>query len=286
MKTEQNIFEQIYDQAVMPPPSAWSNIARELDSSKEERLTPVITMPPAAPKSIGWVKIAAAACAVGFVSMTALWISERNNKQNNETALATTVPTNNTNDTSKPSLAKNDGIATGTISTDKLIGDEGVKLLPNNDGSSNPNKNNTNDNGYLPNTRQTTNTTIQNTTNNSNSNNNSSTVATNNGSNVTTPINNPPKNIVDVMITDPGNTAGPISVSDKQIGTILNRISVSDDKEELDSIIQRSAYWKQQMNLWRQQLIKSGYAPSSVNYLDIIELKKLADSTSIKKGTQ
>ncbi len=274
---ENNIFNRIYEQEATPPPGMWNRIALQLDAQDEATHAPIISMQDV-PKKTSWLKIALAACSIGFVTMTTLWFVAQNKNTKTVAQNTTNTPNNNT-------ITKT---ITDTVyiptTNEVLTTNGGLAYVDNNNVPSN-----NNNNKYI--TTPKTNTTIKNNTaNNTNISNptkvNNNNTATNN-TEITTANNNqvintdntgtPPQNIVDVNITNPASLSGPISQGDKAISSILNKLSMLEDNEELDSIINKSAIWKKQIAEWRNNLIKSGYAPSLINHMDIISLLKLLD---------
>jgi hypothetical protein len=297
LNNEQNIFNQIYNQEVAPPPAMWKRIESKLDEIEQENvhIAPVVNILEAKKAKNNWLKVALAACSLGLIAMTAMWMIEKNKKKNTEIAANTTIVDNDTK--------KQDQVINAPVEAPKAITDSNNGLpLPNtsttySDGLVSSNSNFGTDNNQAVNNKNTqSKATSNNIYSNNTVDNNSSTSQqkTSNQSNTSTannstsndPINNPPKNIAEVNYLDPSQTIGPLNQNDKTISNILSRISVNDDNEELDSIIEKSAYWKQQINIWRQQLLKGGYTPSIINNLDIIELKKLIDTKVPKTGNK
>ncbi len=267
---ENNIFNRIYNQEVSPPPGLWNSIAKKLDEEVDIKFAPVVPIS----TTRNWLKIALAACTVGFIIMSTLWYVAKRNKstiptiaqQINDPKIVTKTDTvyiksatiNNTN----TAIPKIDITTQPTIETKNNT----VKTVANNGAKVNS-LNNTNTPKNL---------------NNSTANNNSQqTINPNNNTtlnNIAVDSNDKPiKRIDEVGYMTNNNVTGPSTQSDKAITNILSRISLSTDNEELDSIINNSKFWKNQIQEWRNKLIKSGYAPSLINQLDIIALMKLLE---------
>jgi hypothetical protein len=92
----------------------------------------------------------------------------------------------------------------------------------------------------------------------------------------------PQQNIVDVNATIPSGLAGPDIKGEQSITSILNKLSMADDKEYIDSLIKASPVFKVKINNWRRQLIKAGLDAVKVNSLDVFELKKELEDRKLK----
>jgi hypothetical protein len=263
MNEANNIQKRLYDLETAPPPGMWSRIAAKLDEETSDKSeAPVFVMPVQSRKN-NWTRIALAASFLGFVTMSALWFFQSKNK--NTSTTGTTVKTG-----TETKIIRDTVFLPGTenkqvnLQTDQNLSNNNIpQPLPPNNINTNPVK------GTQPEKNQD----LQ------------KTEAPELVKNIIKPKDiiikddkgNPIRNIEVVKTTDPANMSGPDSKGDKAIANMLNRISLASDKEEIDSIINNSNYWKNQIRVWRTQLIRSGYAPSLINQMDILELKKLVD---------
>jgi hypothetical protein len=274
-----NIGERLYQAEMPPPPGAWDNIALLLgDEDAEKTIAPLI--PITSRKKNGWMRIALAASLIAFVAATALWLAEKNNKSAASVA---------TKDQPQPQPKPDSVIIRDTV----FMPGEKIMLPPskiyvyppangnpvtarnnpagqNNTRGSRPGGDNPltgsppgNDNGN----RQLQVRTNPNDVAGNNPKLGTAQMVDSNGQVI--------RNISAVNATSSNNATGPESKGDKSITNILSRISQAGDGEELDSIINNSPYWKQRVLQWRQKLIKSGFTPSIINHLDIVELQKL-----------
>ncbi len=263
MSTENNIKKRLYDIETPPPLGMWDTIAARLDEEDATKsLVPVYVMP----KRTNWLKIALAASFLGFAAMTTLWLTKDSNKviekqddtitKTNTVVIKDTVylPNNNVvNSVKDKVIVQSNNVTTPTPTETNIIPNKELIIKDNNNTQKKDNELVT----INPNNSKKVNDLPQ------------LTIKDQNG--------NPIKDINVVKATDPNSVAGPDSKGDKAIGNVINKISLKSDKEEIDSIINNSIFWKKQINEWRKILIKSGYTPSSVNFLDIIELKKLIE---------
>jgi hypothetical protein len=273
---ENNIFNRLYNHEVAPPEGLWESIAAKLEEAEEEKAfvpTPVVQMN--TPARTNWLKMALAASVLGFVVMTALWFNQRKAKP----------------EATEPAIVKE----TTTIHDTTYITLPNATLPNNNVATINENSNNTKI--TKPTIAENSNTQpIKNVAINKNKQPNEVVVPK---EQIQLPASkkediaiekvkqgeirlkdengNPIKSIDVVKSTDINNTAGPASKPDKTITSILNKISLAGDKEEIDNIIENSPFWKKQIQEWRTKLIQSGYAPSLINMMDILELKKIID---------
>jgi hypothetical protein len=278
---ENNIFNRLYEQEATPPSFMWDRIAQKLDE-EEGISTPVVPMV-TRPKT-NWLKIAFAACFVGMVVTTALWIIEKNKKKDasneaivsnqnpavqKENVPVTTIPSNS--ETTSDALNKettNTTALTPQTTTQPITGNTD-NIVSNNTKNPAPIQANTPKEKAAPNSNEKELVVSNSTTQKTDINNTTITIKDENG--------NPIKNISEVKASSSSTVAGPDSRGDKAIASILTKLSLSSDKEEIDNIINESAYWKKQIQIWRNKLIKSGYAPSLINHLDLVELIKLLD---------
>lgn len=278
MMEEKNIFNRLYEQETTPPPGMWNRIAQKLDEETEaSSTTPVVEM--TRNLKTNWLKIALAASFIGFATMSVLWILEKNQKyaassSSSEIAKTKNIPadtinlnTINTNQGSQKNVAEAATIttskqletATTSIKTASIVKNNTPKKIGSKEFSIIDNSKEV----YLSQAPKNTVREI---------------VSVQPATITIKDVNgNPIRNIEYVKSSDASTVAGPDSKGDKAIGSILSKISLSNDKEEIDNIINNSAYWKKQIQDWRKKLIKSGYAPSIVNNLDILELIKLLD---------
>jgi hypothetical protein len=267
MSTDNNIKQRLYDIETPAPVGMWDAISARLDAEDASKsIAPVYVIP----KRTNWLKIALAASFIGFVAMTALWFTKSNGKiiekegetitKTNTIVLKDTVylpntngakntidqvivqNNSNTNTPSKQIISTKEPVIKDNIITTK----KDILLKKDNELVTNGTIKNNNE-IELPQVI----------------------IKDQNG--------NPIKDINVIKSTDQNSMTGPDNKGDKSIGNVINKISLKTDNEEIDSIINNSMYWKKQITEWRKILIKSGYAPSSVNYLDILELKKLID---------
>jgi hypothetical protein len=278
-----NIGERLYQAEMAPPAAAWDNIALLLDEAEEKNLAPVI--PITTPRKRNWLRIALAASVLAFVAMTALWLTERNQKSGATGTAAntptTTVPQPGNNNPPQDIAGKEAPVIvhdTVYMPGEKvLIPAKPTYIYPPTQNpvmaGNNPVKNNTRSNDNATNAAE---------------NNTRNLLGVNNPDNVLAG-NNPKlgkaqmvdsngkviRNIESYNATDPATIGAPDSRGDKSITNILTRISQTGDGEELDSIINNSPYWKNKVYQWRQKLIKSGFTPSIINHMDIVEMQKL-----------
>jgi hypothetical protein len=277
-----NILQnKLYDIETPPPPGLWNRISEKLDAedaSKKEAT--VIPMPVV--RKTNWTKIALAASVIGFIAMTALWLTNKNNSSPTVSP-DPVVKTVTTIKTDTVYITKPDNNNTTIVGTTNMNTVPSTTTIPQNNQQSYTSKtpttvlpqNNTivkQPNTKLPKDKKAnTDLEIQKVENPLIVNNNikDTIIKDENG--------NPIRNIEVVKSSESATTTGPVSKGDKAIGNIINKISMASDREEIDSIINSSTYWKQQVQEWRNKLIKSGYKPNLINSLDILELKKLLE---------
>jgi hypothetical protein len=277
-----NILQnKLYDIETPPPPGLWNRISEKLDAedaSKKEAT--VIPMPVV--RKTNWTKIALAASVIGFIAMTALWLTNKNNSSPTVSP-DPVVKTVTTIKTDTVYITKPDNNNTTIAGTTNMNTEPSTTTIPQNNQQSYTSKtpttvlpqNNTivkQPNTKLPKDKKAnTDLEIQKVENPLivNNNNKDIIIKDENG--------NPIRNIEVVKSSESATTTGPVSKGDKAIGNIINKISMASDREEIDSIINSSTYWKQQVQEWRNKLIKSGYKPNLINSLDILELKKLLE---------
>ncbi len=287
MQENNHIQQRLYHIDTPPPPDMWSRISAELDKDTETKAVtsaPVYVMPNRSTNK--WLKVGLAASLLGFVAMTTLWVFKNNNinNSNNNNNQASANNTNNTNNTKNtittlPTTTTKDTVyitkpadvaITNTpkpviiTNTVTLPAKEKIVYLPAKDKpNAQPNNIASNSTG---NELATTNT-----------------LPITNGTNLGQVIikDNKGNAVQDIGVVKANEnntvTAGASSKADKAITSILNKISVKSDKEEIDSIIDASPYWKAKIQEWRNQLINNGYAPNIINNLDIVELKKIIE---------
>jgi hypothetical protein len=226
-----------------------------------------------------WMRIALAASVLGFIAMTALWLTKKPTETKTPDSTAVTPPVTTiikdtvylpqpetaTPNTTSPSLVNTNPAPatvlpnTTTVTPSKNNG----AVVQSNPANNTQQKDNTKDKDFnLPN-KQTP------------------VLVDNNAPKdiiIKDANGNPIRNIEVTKTLNPNNgIAGPDSKGDKTIGNILSKISLASDGEEIDSIINNSQYWKKQIKQWRDKLIKSGYTPNLINSLDFVELKKLLE---------
>jgi hypothetical protein len=276
MVEHNNIQKKLYDIEATPPPGMWNRIAEELDAETEQKVAPVVVMPQA---KNNWMRIALAASVLGFIAMTALWLTKKPTETKTPDSTAVTPPVTTiikdtvylpqpetaTPNTTSPSLVNTNPAPatvlpnTTTVTPSKNNG----AVVQSNPANNTQQKDNTKDKDFnLPN-KQTP------------------VLVDNNAPKdiiIKDANGNPIRNIEVTKTLNPNNgIAGPDSKGDKTIGNILSKISLASDGEEIDSIINNSQYWKKQIKQWRDKLIKSGYTPNLINSLDFVELKKLLE---------
>lgn len=290
MMIKGNIRNRLYNQEAPPPPDAWDAIALALDET-EERQTAAPVIPITRNRGARWMRIALAASVLGFVAMTALWLRDRN------AGNTSTAGTGTTASGAQPPVQKAEGkpgipgnkdsvpvpitVPPGNTQNDQLAGNEDRSNPPAVQPARQP------VNIPIPprrnNNQQLAGNQPQPVNNNRSLqpyNNNNNPVANNNVALAQVQMKDSSGKVIKsgigyVGATDPANVTGPVSRGDQSIGRILNRISQQGDREELDSIIQNSPYWKAKIQEWRNILIKSGYTPTIINFMDFAELQKL-----------
>ncbi len=272
---------KLYDIETPPPPGMWNRISEKLDAEEASKKEATVIPMPVARKT-NWTKIALAASVIGFIAMTALWFSNRNTKptQAPENTTVKTIETIKTDTVyiTKPDV-NNANVTAGTTTPNK----NSTTVTPQNNQQSYTTprtttvlpQNNTlvkqPDDKLPKEKKRNTDLEIQKVDKPfiANNNNKDIIIKDENG--------NPVRNIEVVKSSEAATAAGPVSKGDKAISNIINKISMASDKEEIDSIINGSTYWKKQVQEWRNKLIKSGYKPNLINSLDILELKKLLE---------
>ena len=274
MDANNNIRNRLYDLETPPPQGAWSVIANMLDNEAFAKTTdaPIITMVPKVHKT-NWLRIAAAASFIGFVTMSVLYVT-KNTITNNTNSVANAHTPTNTKDqvTVKKVLKTQDAVVPNinatTTTTNNTTSNNTVSNIkaPKNNNVLNPvtpmvKKSVVNINTDLIATNTTTKKVLP--------------TATLSNIVIKDANGNVIRDIAVIRSTEKSDVAGPNIKGDKSINNVLNKISLKSDTEEIDNIIQNSSYWKAQIAQWRKQLIKSGYAPSVVNIMDAAELQKL-----------
>jgi hypothetical protein len=279
-----NILQnKLYDIETSPPPGMWNRISEKLDAEEaSQKEATVIPMPVA--RQTNWTKIALAASVIGFIAMTALWFANRNNGSSTETSdpVVKTVTTIKTDTVYITKPDNNNNTIAGTTNTNTVPSTTTTSQNNQQSYTTSPvtttvlPQNNTivkqQPDTKLPKDKKTnTDLEIQKVE--------KPLIVSNNNKDIIIKDENgkPVRNIEVVKSTEGATTAGPDSKGDKAIGNIINKISMASDKEEIDSIINSSTYWKKQVQEWRNKLIKSGYKPNLINSLDILKLKKLLE---------
>ena len=271
MLNKNNIFETLYEQEVPAPKGMWQLIAQKLDEDEAEQKIVTAKDAPvyelnASTRKTNWTKIALAASVIGFVAMTALWLTNNPSNTTNTNTAATTPNAIIKKDTV---YLQNNNVAKVDNTTTENIGQN-----PTNNTTSTAT---TNTSTSTP-QNATTNTTKTYTPQVTDYNNN--TIAKNNTDIVIRDADgNPIKKDISVVKSTDVNNANPGAVSkgNKTIGNITNKISLKSDNEELDSIIDNSTTWKKKIAAWRKTLIQRGNSPKLINSLDATELKKMID---------
>ncbi|MEP6746372.1 MAG: hypothetical protein ABJB86_01530 [Bacteroidota bacterium] len=77
------------------------------------------------------------------------------------------------------------------------------------------------------------------------------------------------------LITGPNGQLTRISSKFANVIRFLDDKNSSDTEEYVDRVIKESSVWKKRFQEWRNKISQSTYIPSSVNFLDIVELKDL-----------
>jgi hypothetical protein len=274
MVDNNNIQKRLYDLEATPPPGMWNRIAEKLDAETEEKVAPVVLM--STPKN-NWMRIALAASVLGFIAMTALWLTNKPTKTSTPDSTATAPPvTTIIKDTvylPQPSVAAPNTANPALVNTNTI-----PNVQPNSTNVAQPKNNNTIAN---TNPKQVNNAPNKDKRNDIVIPKQAPILVDNNPTKdiiIKDANGNPIRNIEVTKTMDPSKgVAGPDSKGDKTIGNILSKISLASDGEEMDSIINKSQYWKLQIKQWRDKLIKSGYTPNLINSLDFVELKKLLE---------
>jgi hypothetical protein len=78
-----------------------------------------------------------------------------------------------------------------------------------------------------------------------------------------------------LVVTGPNGQLTRISSKFANVIRFLDDKNSSDTEEYLDRVIKESDTWKKRFQEWRNKISQSSYIPSSVNFLDIVELKDL-----------
>jgi hypothetical protein len=275
--TSNNIQKRLYDIEAIPPAGIWNRIAAKLEEDADTSIAPVVALPV---RKNNWMRIALAASVLGFVITTALWLTKKEAKEKEipgSTAVAKPEPIiiKDTVYITKPETATPNTntapLVNNTINANPVTTPITIAPTPTNNSNSGIVKK------TVQNTKQPTNDTPKDLT----VPNNQTQVLVDNTRPKDIIIKDqngkPVRNIEVVKTTETNGIAGPDSKGDKTIGTILSKISMASDGEEIDSIINNSSYWKKQIKDWRDKLIKSGYTPNLINGLDFEGLKKLLE---------
>jgi hypothetical protein len=259
-QTPASFTERMYNYQQQAPAGAWQNIITELDKS-ETKIVP-LTNNKKNRRAI-YFRMAAAASVIAVIATT-IWLSSRNtdNPISNDPIASVTpeikqpvtaeIKKENTalpaSDPQEKKLPQEKTIAQTTVKkTNPLPVDNAPAYVKGNDVKD-----------LAPDPVAANKEKLQNTTGE-------------------TPNDITLMNTPNTYISITGPDGQSVRVSSK-FSNLLNELSTSDTKENIDLIISQSAQWRKTFTAWREKMTNNTVAPSFTNFLDIISLSEILET--------